>query len=66
MSQYKSTKTGNTLVRKPAMFCWRGKLFHGLVDEEVNALYADPGDDFIAATGTGNALDGGRIEEVEE
>ena len=47
------------------MFYWRGQHFHGLVDVAGDALYTDPEDDFAAAVGISNSLEGGQIEEVQ-
>lgn len=35
------------LVRKPKMFHWRGRDFHGLVCEPCKALWKDGQDDFF-------------------
>ena len=37
---------GHPLDRRPAMFFWRGRYFHGLVCPVCNALYDDPEDSF--------------------
>lgn len=62
MTEYRSTKTGNLLIRKPHMFFWRGQTFHGLVDVEDNSLYTDPEDDFSVAVGIRSSMKGGLIE----
>ena len=40
-------KCSHQLVRKPEMFYWRGRFFHGMVCEECNALYDDAEDSFF-------------------
>lgn len=39
-------KCGTALERRPNMFYWRGRFFHGLVCTPCNALWDDPTDSF--------------------
>jgi ribosomal protein L40E len=39
-------KCGSVLERRPSMFYWRGRFFHGLVCVPCNALWDDPTDSF--------------------
>ena len=57
-------KNGNKLERKPGMFFWRGRYFHGLVTD--NALYDDPEDSFMEHLGFINSLQAGRISIVND
>ena len=63
---YVSVKTGNVLVRKPGMFFWRGRWFHGLVDVDVKDLYDDPADDFSAHVGLTSSMSKGLIKLQDE
>ena len=40
------TKCGTAMERRPNMFYWRGRFFHGLVCVPCNALWDDPTDSF--------------------
>jgi len=64
MKKYIAANTGNELIRKEAMFNWRGKSFSGLVDEGRMALYDNPEDSFADHVGIPNALSEGLIEEL--
>lgn len=39
-------KCGDTMERRPNMFHWRDRFFHGLVCVPCNALWDDPTDSF--------------------
>ena len=39
-------KCGTSMERRPNMFHWRGRFFHGLVCVPCNALWDDPTDSF--------------------
>lgn len=39
-------RKGHPLERRPSMFYWRGRHFHGLVCAACNSLYDDPTDSF--------------------
>jgi len=67
MATYICVKNGHILVREPAKFYWRGRIFHGLIDKETNALYDDPEDSFMThVTGTPESLALGLIKRVDD